>query len=328
MAITVKAQRIHQYGGADVLSWEDIEVQDPQDDEVLLRHTAIGMNMMEIGLRMGTYPGPELPFVPGVEAAGVVESIGPGVTEFKVGDRVGYAGPPVGSYAEMRTFPQNRLIPLPEDIDDQTAAAGMIKGITAECMLHRTIAVKPGMKVLIHAAAGATGSICLQLAKHLGAEVFGTVSSETKAEYVKKLGCDHPIIYTQENFADRVLELTNGEGVDVTYDSVGKDTFADSMRCTHYLGTVCLFGVASGLPEPLPMMTIDLEIAQHYVRPTIYAYTKKREHLLDSARRAFEYFRQDVIQVNIHKQYALANAADAHRDVESRLTQGSIIYQP
>lgn len=324
----VKAQCIHRYGGPEVLQWEDVEVRDPAADEVLLRHNAIGMNMMEIGLRMGTYPGPTLPFIPGVEAAGTVEAVGSNVKELKPGDRVGYAGPPVGSYTQMRTFPENRLIPLPDDIDDDTAAAGLIKGITAESLLTRTLEVKEGDKVLIHAAAGATGSMCVQLAHHLGAEVFGTVSNSDKARYVRELGCDHPIIYTEENFADRVLELTSGEGVDVSYDSVGEDTFSDSMRCTHYLGTVCLFGVASGLPEPLELMKIDLETSQRYVRPSIYAYTKKREHLLDSASRTFEFIRQGAMEVNIHKRYELADAASAHRDVESRTTQGSIIFKP
>ena len=328
MNTKVKAQVIHEFGGPEKLSWEEIEVGTPAADEVLLRHTAIGMNMMEIGLRMGTYPGPALPFVPGVEAAGIVEAVGENVTEFKPGDRAGYAGPPVGSYAEMRTFPESRLIPLPDDISDEVAAAGMIKGITAESMMFRTTQIQPGMKVLIHAAAGATGSMCVQLAKHLGAEVFGTVSNEDKAKYISNLGCDHAILYTQENFADRVLEFTNGEGVDVCYDSVGKDTFKDSMRCTHYLGTVCLFGVASGLPDPMSLMEIDLEIAQHYVRPTIYAYTKKRKHLLDSAGRTFEFIRQGVLNVNINHEYALADAVKAHSDVESRITQGSIIYHP
>lgn len=323
-----KAQLIHKYGGPEELQWEDVEVADPGPGEVRIRHTAIGMNMMEIGLRMGTYPGPELPFIPGVEAAGVIEGTGDSVSEFKTGDRVGYAGPPVGSYAESRVYPAARLIPIPDDIDDATAAASMIKGITAESLLNRTVQIKSQSKVLIHAAAGATGSMAVQLAHHLGAEVFGTVSSAEKAAFIKGLGCDHPIIYTEQNFADRVLELTNGEGVDVCYDSVGKDTFTDSIRCTSYLGTVCLFGVASGLPEPMELMRLDLETSQHYVRPSIYAYTKKREDLLSAAAKAFDYIRNDVMKVNIFKSYELVDAAKAHHDVESRITQGSIIFRP
>ncbi|NKB37509.1 MAG: zinc-binding dehydrogenase [Gammaproteobacteria bacterium] len=323
-----KAQVIHAYGGAEVLQWEEINVADPAAGEVLLRHTAIGMNMMEIGLRMGTYPGPALPFVPGVEAAGVITEIGNEVTEFKVGDRVGYAGPPVGSYAESRVYPASRLIPLPDDIDDNTAAASMIKGITAECLLTRSVQIKSGDRVLIHAAAGATGSMCVQLARHLGAEVFGTVSSKEKAGYIKTLGCDHPIVYTEANFADQVLELTGGQGVDVCYDSIGKDTFTESMRCTSYLGTVCLFGVASGLPEPLELMKIDLETSQHYVRPSIYAYTRERADLLSTAANAFQFMREGILQTKIFKTYELADAATAHRDVESRLTQGSITFRP
>jgi NADPH:quinone reductase len=323
-----KAQVIHKYGGPEELQWEDIEVAEPGPGEVRIRHTAIGMNMMEIGLRMGTYPGPALPFVPGVEAAGVIEVIGDGISEFKPGDRIGYAGPPVGSYAESRIYPASRLIPLPDDIDDATAAAGMIKGITAESLLTRTVQLKPNSRVLIHAAAGATGSMCVQLAHHLGAEVFGTVSSAEKAAFVKDLGCDHPIVYTETNFADRVLELTNGEGVDVCYDSVGKDTFADSIRCTSFLGTIGLFGVASGLPDPIELMRLDLETSQHFVRPSIYAYTKKRDDLLSTAANTFDYIRNGVMKVNIFKSYDLSDAARAHQDVESRKTQGSLIFTP
>lgn len=324
----IKALVIHEFGGPEVLKWQDIETPEPATGELLIKHNAIGMNMMEIGLRIGAYPGPDLPFIPGVEAAAVVEKLGEGVTEFKVGDRVGYAGPPVGSYAEKRCYPEERLFPIPDDINDTTAAASMIKGMTAYFLLTRTYPVSKGTKVLIHAAAGATGAMCVQLAHHLGAEVFGTVSSKEKAEFIKGLGCDHPIIYTEESFADKVLELTNNQGVDVVYDSVGKDTFNDSIRCADYLGTVCLFGVASGMPEPIALMPLDLLTSQKFIRPSLYAYTKKREDLLTIAADTFALIRQGILNVNIFKTYALADAASAHADVEARRTQGSIVFLP
>ena len=241
---------LHEFGGPEVLKWEAMELDPPAAGEIRIAHRAIGMNLMEVGLRVGGYPGPDLPFIPGVEAAGVVTLVGDNVDEFKVGDRVGYAGIPVGSYCEERNFPAERAVPLPDFIDDKTAAACMVKGMTAEYMLRRSYDVKAGDKVLIHAAAGATGIMCVQLAKHLGAEVFGTVSSNEKADYVSAHGCDHPIIYTEQNFADEVLAKTDGRGVDVVYDSIGATTFEDSVRCLHYLGTMCLFGIASGPPAP------------------------------------------------------------------------------
>ena len=319
---------LHEFGGPDALRWESIELGNPGAGEVQIDHHAIGMNLMEVGLRVGGYPGPDLPFIPGVEAAGIVTHIGNGVSEFKVGDRVGYAGIPVGSYCEARNFPAERLIPLPDFIDDQTAAACMVKGMTAEYMLRRSYDVKTGDKVLIHAAAGATGIMCVQLAKHLGAEVFGTVSSQEKADYVRAHGCDHPIIYTQTNFADDVLALTNGRGVDVVYDSIGATTFEDSIRCLHYLGTMCLFGIASGPPAPLELMHLDLLTSQHFVRPSLYAHTRERNDLLAIAEQTFDYVREGILKVDISQTFALKDAAEAHRAVESRSTKGSLVLLP
>ena len=319
---------IHEFGGPEVLSWEEIDVADCQGTEVRLRHLAIGMNMMEIGLRIGAYPGPPLPFVPGVEAIGIVEQVGPDVSEFKVGDRVGYISPPVGSYAEERVYPEHRLFPVPDDIDDKTAAACMVKGMTAEFMLKRSYKVGPGSKVLIHAAAGATGIMCVQLAAHLGAEVFGTVSSEEKAEFARAHGCHHPIVYTKESFADVVLNKTNDNGVDVIYDSVGADTFADSIRALSRFGTLCLFGVASGPPPPLDLMALDLWTAPHFTRPSLYAHTESRQDLLDISANTFEHVRNGILKVEINGEYPLRDAAEVHRAVESRKTTGSLIYLP
>ena len=320
------AHIIHEFGDADQLVWEKITLSDPEPDEVRLRQTAIGMNMMEIGLRIGAYPGPPLPFVPGVEAAAVVEAVGSNVKEIAVGDRVGYAGPPIGSYCEMRNYPADRLFPLPDEISDKTAAACMVKGMTAEFMLRRSYPVGDASRVLIHAAAGATGLMCVQLARHLGAEVFGTVSSDAKAEFVREFGCDHPIIYTRDNFADVVLDKTDGQGVDVIYDSIGKDTFEDSVRCLQPMGTLCLFGVASGLPAPLDLMSQDLMTAKYFNRPSLYAHTAKRDHMLDLAAQTFSDVSDGILRAEIFAEFPLRDAPEAHRAVESRQTQGAIVF--
>ena len=323
-----KAIVIHEFGGPEVLSWEEVDVPAPGPGEALLRQTAIGMNLMEVGLRMGTYPGPALPFIPGVESTGVVEPVGPGVSVVKPGDRVGCAGLPVGSYAEKRVFPADRLIPLPDDIPDETAAASMVAAMTADYLLKRTYKVGPGTKMLIHAAAGGTGLMVCQIAKHLGAEVMGTVSSEEKAEIARQNGCTHPIIYTRENFADRVLEITDGRGADVIYDSIGKDTFYESVRCLHRFGTLGLFGVASGLPEPLQLMTLDLLTEQKFTRPSFYAQVAEREDLLAIAENVFGYLRDGVLKVRVDRSMALRDAAEGHRAVESRQTVGSLVFVP
>ena len=320
------AHVIHEFGGAEQLRWEEITLADLQANEVRLRQHAVGMNMMEIGLRIGAYPGPPLPFVPGVEAAAVVEAIGSEVKNVTVGDRVGYAGVPIGSYCEARNFPADRLFPLPDGISDKTAAASMVKGMTAEFMLRKSYAVKDRSKVLIHAAAGATGLMCVQLARHLGAEVFGTVSSDEKAAFVRQFGCEHPIVYTRDNFADAILAATNGQGVDVVYDSIGKDTFDDSIRCLQPLGTLCLFGVASGLPAPLNLMSQDLLTAKFFTRPSLYAHTAKRDHLLDLAAQTFDDIKAGILRTEVFAEYPLRDAPAAHRAVESRKTQGAIVF--
>ena len=219
------AVRVHETGDASVMQWEEVSVADPAAGEVSLRHTAIGLNFIDIYFRAGTYPSPQLPFIPGLEAAGVIESIGENVSGFEVGDRVAYASPPLGSYAESRLMPAGRLVKLPDSIDDRVAAAMMLKGMTAHYLLRRTFKVGPGTTLLLHAAAGGVGLIACQWAKYLGATVIGTVGSNEKAELACSHGCDHAILYREEDFVPRVREITEGEGVDVVYDSVGKDTF-------------------------------------------------------------------------------------------------------
>lgn len=323
-----KAMMIHEFGGADTLCWQDFDPGMPGPGEVRVRSTAIGLNLIEVGMRSGLYPSPPLPFVPGVESVGVIEAVGAQVGDLHVGARVGCIGPNVGSYAEVRVLPADRLFAIPASIDDEHAAACMVKAMTAEYLLTRTFAVGQGTRMLIHAAAGATGLFCVQLGRHLGAEVFGTVSTREKADLVRGYGCDHPIVYTEESFADRVLDLTHGEGVDVVYDSIGADTFDDSLRCLHYLGTFGLFGIASGMPRPLELMRLDLLTSQKFLRPSLYAYTRRRADLLSLAGETFTHIEQGVLEINIHARFALARAADAHRAVESRRTTGALVLLP
>ena len=322
-----KAITVAALGGAEMLRWSSIEIGAPVRNEVLLRHTAIGMNLHDIGRRAGAYPGPPPPYVPGIEGVGFVEAVGEGVSNVRVGDRVGYGGLPEGSYAEHRLFPADRLVPIPTDIDDTTAAAVLFKGMTAEMLMRRVYSVTQGTVVLIHAAGGATGLLMCQLAHHLGAKVFGTVSSEKKAELAAKHGCHHPIVYTREDFAARVVELTDGRGVDVVFDSVGKDTFERSLQCLRPTGTMAHFGVASGMPAPLTLMALDPMTAQYFVRPSIFAYTKGREDLLALAARTFEDVRTGVLRARIARELPLSEAANGHRLVESRAALGALVYR-
>jgi NADPH2:quinone reductase len=241
-----KAIRIHQHGGPEVLRWEDVEVGDPGPGQVRIRHGAVGLNYIDVYHRTGLYPLPSLPWTLGMEGAGRIEAVGEGVTEFKVGDRVAYASPPVGAYAEVRLMPADRVVALPDAIDDQTAAAMMLQGMTAQYLLRRTYRVQAGDAILLHAAAGGVGLIASQWARHLGATVIGTVGSDEKAELARAHGCHHVIVYTRENFTERVREITNGQGVAVVYDSVGKDTFMGSLDCLRRLGMMVSFGNASG----------------------------------------------------------------------------------
>ncbi|HIN91653.1 MAG TPA: quinone oxidoreductase, partial [Alphaproteobacteria bacterium] len=247
------AVRVHETGDASVMQWEEVSVADPAAGEVSLRHTAIGLNFIDIYFRAGTYPSPQLPFVPGLEGAGVIESIGENVGGFEVGDRVAYASPPLGSYAESRLMPAGRLVKLPDDIDDRVAAAMMLKGMTAHYLLRRVFKAGPGTTILLHAAAGGVGLIACQWAKYLGATVIGTVGSEEKAELACSHGCDHAILYRKEDFVARVREITDEKGVDVVYDSVGKDTFLQSLDCLKPMGMLALFGQSSGAVEPFDL---------------------------------------------------------------------------
>ncbi len=323
-----KAVRIHQTGGPDVLQWEDVPVGEPSPGEVRLRHTAIGLNFIDVYHRTGLYPLPGLPWVLGMEGAGRVESVGPEVTEFTTGDRVAYAGLPPGAYAEQRLIPAHRLVKLPDGIDERRAAAMMLQGMTARYLLRRCYPVKGGDTVLFHAAAGGVGLLACQWAKHLGAIVIGTAGNEEKAEIARRHGCNHVILYREEDLVRRVKELTNGEGVAVVYDGIGRDTFDRSLDCLRPMGMMVSFGNASG---PVPAFDPGLLAAKgslFLTRPSLMHYTARREDLLETAADLFDVVQQGAVRVEVHQTYPLEKAAQAHRDLEARKTTGSTILLP
>lgn len=322
-----KAIRIHQTGGPEVMRWEDVEVGKPGPGEVRLRHTAVGLNYIDVYHRSGLYPLPKLPVVIGREAAGVVEEAGAGVTSLKPGDHVAYVDP-MGSYAEARLHPVDRLVKLPEGISDQTAAAMMLKGLTAQYLLRRTYRVQTGETILVHAAAGGVGLILCQWAKHLGATVIGTVSTEEKAALARQHGCDHTVLYTRENFVERVKEITGGKGVAVVYDSVGKDTFAGSLDCLRPLGMMVSYGNASGKVPPFDASILMAKGSLFLTRPTLVTYTATREDLKKGSAELFDVVRKGVVRIEVKQTYALKDAAAAHRDLEARKTIGSTVFLP
>lgn len=322
-----QAIRFHQTGGPDVLQWEAVELPPPAAGEARVRHHAIGLNYIDTYHRSGLYPVP-LPSGIGQEAAGVVEAVGAGVTQVAVGDRVAYTGGALGAYAEVRNIDADQLIPLPESISFEQAAAMMMQGLTAQYLLRQTYRVKPGDTIVIHAAAGGVGTIVCQWAKALGATVIGTVSSEQKAEVARRHGCDHPIIYTRENFAARVREITGGEGVPVVYDSIGKDTFMDSLSCLRPLGLMVLFGASSGPVPPFDCTLLARMGSLFLTRPTLFTYASKRADLLAMAAELFEAVASGKVRIEINQRYRLSEASRAHRDLEARLTTGSTVLLP
>lgn len=322
-----KAIRIHQTGGPEVLRWEDVELKDPGPGEAQIRHTAIGLNYLDTYHRSGLYPLP-LPTGLGSEGAGVVTKLGPGVKDLKVGDRVAYAGGPPGSYAEARVIPAGRLVRIPPGIDDATAAAMMLKGMTVQYLIRRTYKVKKGDIVLFHAAAGGVGLIACQWLKHLGAKVIGTVSSDEKAALAKKHGCTWPVVYTRDDFVEQVKKLTKGKGVPVVYDGVGKDTFLKSLDCLQPFGLMATFGNASGAVEPLNLGLLAAKGSLFVTRPTLVTYTASREDLLATARDLFRVVKSGAVKIRIDQTYALKDAARAHADLHARKTTGSTVLIP
>ena len=323
-----KAIRIHKTGGPEVLKWEDVEVGKPGEGEIRVRHTAIGLNYIDVYFRTGLYPGPDLPFSLGLEAAGVVEAVGPGVKDLAEGDRIAYAAPPIGAYAEARVMPARKAVKIPDGIEDRQAAAMMLQGMTAEYLLRRCYPVKKSQTILFHAAAGGVGLIACQWAKHLGATVIGTVGSEEKAKLAKAHGCDHTILYDRENFVDRVKELTDGKGVPVVYDGVGKSTFMKSLDCLQPRGMLVSYGQASGAIEPLNIGILSQKGSLYLTRPTLMTYTASREDTLESSGALFDVVRKGAVKIEVNQTFALKDAADAHKALEGRKTTGSTVLIP
>lgn len=318
--------RIHQNGGPEQMRWEEVTVGDPGPGEVRVRNTAIGLNFIDTYHRSGLYPMP-LPLVLGSEGAGVVEAVGPKVKEFKVGDRVAYAQP-IGAYAEVLLRPVARLVKIPAGIKDETAAAMMLKGMTAWYLCRRTYRVKKGDTIVVHAAAGGVGQILCQWSKHLGATVIGAVGSDEKVALAKKAGCKHVVVMSREKLSERVKEITKGKGVPVVYDGVGKDTFVESLDCLMPLGLMASFGNASGAVAPVNIGILAQKGSLFLTRPTLVNYTSARADLLAAARDLFSVVKKGVVKITINQRYPLREAAQAHRDLGARKTTGSTVLLP
>lgn len=320
------AIRIHRYGGPEVLQWETEEVGQPGQGQVKFKQHAVGVNYIDVYQRSGLYKSP-LPFIPGSEGAGEVLAVGPGVTDFKVGDRAAYAGA-LGGYAQERLMPADRLVKLPDTIDYKTGAAMMLQGMTVRYLLRQTYKVGPGTTLLFHAAAGGIGLIACQWARHLGATIIGTVSTPEKAALAKAHGCTHVINYKTEDFVKRTRELTDGIGVDVVYDAVGKDTYPGSLDCLKPLGLWVSFGNASGAISNFDILQLSAKGSLYATRPSLGTYVAKRADLLANAGELFDLVGKGVVKINVNHSYPLTAAAEAHRDLEARKTTGSIVLLP
>lgn len=320
------AIRIHQHGGPEVMKWEAVEVGSPGPGEVRLKHHAVGLNYIDTYHRSGLYKLSP-PIVIGMEGAGEVVAVGANVAEFKVGDRVAYANP-IGAYAEERLIPANRIVKLPAGIDYKTAAAMMLQGMTVRYLLRQTFIVGPGTVMLLHAAAGGIGLIACQWARHLGATVIGTTSSEEKAKLAKEHGCAHVINYKTEDFVKRVKEITGGRGVDVVYDSIGKDTYPASLDCLKPLGLWVSFGNASGAITNFDIGILAARGSLYATRPTLMTYTAKREDLLANANDLFDVVTKGAVKIKVNQTYPLKDVVQAHRDLEARKTTGSTVLLP
>src|SRR5580765_6699717 len=321
-----KAVRFHKQGGPEVMQYDDVQVGDPGPGQARIRHTAIGVNFVDVYQRSGLYPM-QLPQVAGNEGAGVVEAVGQGVTDLKPGDRVAYTGLP-GSYCEQRIVPADRMVKLPQGISDEQAASMMLKGLTVHYLIHTTYTVKKGETVLWHAAAGGVGSIACQWLKHLGVTVIGTVGSDAKAELARAHGCDHPINYTRENVVEKVRAITGGRGVPVVYDGVGRSTFEMSLDCLARRGMLVGFGNASGPAAPVDPLLLARKGSLYLTRPTLFDYTFTREELLASAGALFDVVRKGAVRITVGRTWPLAEAAAAHRALEARETTGSSLLLP
>ncbi|MBB4264513.1 quinone oxidoreductase family protein [Roseospira visakhapatnamensis] len=322
------AIRFHKTGGPEVLSWDPAPDGDPGPGEVRVRHRAVGLNFIDTYHRSGLYPVAALPSGLGLEAAGVIEAVGAGVQGFAAGDRVAYGTGPLGAYRETRVMATDTLVTLPDTIDDTTAAAMMLQGLTAQYLIRRLFPVQPGMTVLVHAAAGGVGLIACQWLRHIGATVIGTVGSSEKAELARAHGCDHPILYRDEDFVARVREITGGRGVPVVYDGVGQDVFEGSLDCLARRGTMVTFGNASGPVPPVSPLTLSDKGSLVLTRPKLMDWVATRDELVAAAEDLFSVVSSGAVRVAVHQTYALRDAAQAHRDLEGRKTTGSTVLLP
>lgn len=322
-----KAIRFERTGGAEVMKWVDVPVGDPGEGEIRIRQHAVGLNYIDVYFRSGLYPLP-LPGGLGMEAAGEVAAVGPGVTSLAVGDRVAYVARPPGAYAEERVLGAAQVVKLPDALSYEQAASVMLQGLTAQYLLRRTYTVKPGDTILIQAAAGGVGLLVCQWAKALGATVIGTVGSDDKAAIAKAHGCDYPIVYTRENFTKRVREITNGAGVPVVYDSIGRDTFTGSLDCLAPLGLFVSFGNASGPLPPIDSSEFAGRGSLFFTRPTLFTYMAKRADYEAMSAELFDVLASGKVKTSINQRYALAEVARAHEDLEARKTTGSTVLMP
>jgi NADPH2:quinone reductase len=317
------AIRVHETGGPEVLKWEEVEVGEPGPGQVRLRQEAAGLNFIDVYHRTGLYKQ-EMPFTPGVEGAGIVDAVGSGVSNVQPGDRVAYAGP-VGGYAEQRLIAADRLVKLPEAISSEEAAAMMLQGLTVEMLIRRVFPVKSGDTILVHAAAGGVGLILCQWAKALGATVIGTVGSDEKAELARAHGCDHPIVYTRQDFVAEVERITSGKKVPVVYDGVGRDTFMKSLDCLARRGMMVSYGNASGPVDPFPATLLATKGSLFLTRPTLYDYVITSAELQQAAKELFDVIESGKVKIEVKQRFALKDAAEAHRALEARKTTGSTV---
>lgn len=329
MSLISRYIEIKSFGNPDVMQWREADAPTPGDDEILIRHEAIGINYIDVYHRTGTYGKPlSLPSGLGIEGAGIVESVGADVSDFAIGDRVAYVGGPPGAYSTRRCIPANRAVPVPDGVTSEVAAATLLKGLTVEYLLRRCYAVQPDDVVLLHAAAGGVGSLACQWLKLIGATTIGTVGSEEKAAAAKATGCDHVILYRQENFVERVRELTDGLGVDVAYDAVGKDTLEGSMDVTRPRGTVVNFGEASGPVDPIAPSALAARGSLFFTRPSLAHYTADRGELVTAAATLFDLVEKGQIKPGEFSSYPLSDVVRAHEDLEQRRTRGSVVLLP
>ena len=322
------AIRIDAPGDADAMKIVHVDVPAPGPGEITVKHGAVGLNYIDIYHRSGLYPLPSYPAGIGLEAAGEVTAVGDGVSDVAVGDRGAYASPPIGAYAEVRNLPADRVVKMPDSIDDQTAAAMMLQGMTVQYLIRRTYRVQPGDPNLVHAAAGGVGLIMWQWLKHLGATVIGTVGSDEKADLAKANGCDHTILYRNEDFLEKTKEFTDGKGVAAVYDSLGADTYERSIKALRPLGTIALFGNSSGPVTQLDPSLLAAGGSLFLTRPSLMHYTASREDLVNSAEELIDVVSKGIVKISVNQTYALKDVVQAHKDLEARKTTGSTVFLP